>query len=290
MLFSRTANEILRGMWFIDPQTALNYSPLVFNVLEKKATDFDPRPQAVAVRQTISPDGMNVHPDDDAPDGSIGVVAIHGAMIKHGDLCSWGADELVAMAQEFDNDPKIIGQIWKMDSGGGSVAAIAPYLDFLKSKRKPVVTLSEMSASANYYIASSTDHIMAENNISSMFGSIGVMVQFADMMKYYEEKGIKVHTIYADQSEHKNQAFEEALKGNYELIRKEALNPLAIQFQEHVKSNRPDLKQIEGVLTGKMFFASDALKLGLIDSIGNIDAAIEKVKFLASASSFINEY
>lgn len=289
MIFSRTASEILRGSWFIEPLTALRYLDLAANFLNRNETDFDPRVQAVAIRERISPEGYVVPSEEETPEGSIGIVSIMGSMIKYGNLCAWGADELVGFAKNFDTDENIIGQIWCMDSGGGSVASVAPYIDFLKTKSKPVVTLSDMSASANYYIASSTDYIMAENNISSTFGSIGVMVEFADFKKHLEAKGITVHTVYADQSEHKNSAFEKALQGDYKAIKEEMLNPLAVKFQNHVKRNRQALKgDAEGVLTGKMFYAEEAQSLGLIDGIGNLDAAIDYVKFLASARSFIS--
>lgn len=288
MVFSKTASAILRGAWFIEPKTAQAYLNTVADILNKKQTDFDKRPEAVAIREIITPEGLVLPKEEEVPEGSVGIVSIMGPMIKYGDWCSYGSDDLVAFAKAFDDNPNIIGQVWRMDSGGGSVAAVAPYLDFLATAKKPVVTLSDMSASANYYIASSTDYIMAENNISSMFGSIGVMVQFADYQKYFEEKGIKVHTIYAEQSTHKNQYFETALTGDYDAIKTNMLNPLAQKFQDHVRAARPNLKEEEGVLNGKMFFAEEAQRLGLIDGIGNLQAAIEKVKFLASARSFIS--
>lgn len=288
MILSKTATEILRGPWLIEPKTALSYLPLVANILNKTQSDYDPRPEAIGIREVVAPTGESISTDEDIPEGSVGIVNIMGAMIKYGNLCAWGADELVEMCKAYANNDNIVGIVWRMDSGGGSVAAVAPYLDFLKSTNKPVVSLCDMSASANYYIASGTDHIMAENNISSTFGSIGVMVEFADFREYYEKQGVKLHTIYADQSTHKNLAFQKALEGDYEPLKEEMLNPLAIKFQDFVKANRRNLKMVEGVLNGKMFYAEEALDIGLIDSIGNLDAAIDYVKFLASARSFIS--
>ncbi|WP_422105570.1 S49 family peptidase [Winogradskyella sp.] len=288
MIFSKTASEIKRGIWFMEPRIALSYADVVSNVLNKTQKEIDPRPDAVKVRQALSPGGVYVNNDEEIPEGSIGVVAIHGPMIKYGDWCSYGADELVGFANEFESNENIIGQIWLMDSGGGSVAAVAPYLDFLAKSKKPVVALCDLCASANYYVASSTDYIMAENDISAMFGSIGVMIQFADYKKFYEEMGITLHEIYADQSTNKNKDFRAALENDYEPMKQEMLNPLAIQFQNHVKAKRPNLKKQNEVLSGKMYYAKEALDLGLIDQIGNMDRAIEKVKFLASARSLIS--
>ncbi|MFC0605903.1 S49 family peptidase [Winogradskyella pulchriflava] len=287
MIFSKTASEIKRGIWFMEPRIALSYADVVSNILSKTKTEIDPRPEAITIKQALAPNGAKIGYDEEIPEGSIGVVAIHGPMLKYGDWCSYGADELVGFAEEFEAHDNIIGQIWLMDSGGGSVAAIAPYLDFLNKTNKPVVALCDLCASASYYVASATDYIMAENNISAMFGSIGVMIQFADYKKYYEKEGIALHEIYADQSKDKNLDFRKALENDYEPMKTEMLNPLAIQFQEHVKASR-NLTDANAVLSGKMFYAEKALQLGLIDGIGNMSAAINKVKFLASARSLIS--
>ncbi|UOB16590.1 S49 family peptidase [Abyssalbus ytuae] len=288
MIFSRTASEILRGSWFIEPQTALKYLDVALKITSKKKSDFDPRPDAVLIREARTPEGKIISSEEDIPEGSIGIVSIMGPMIKYGDFCSWGADELVGFAEDFEANENIIGQIWRMDSGGGSVSSISPYLDFLSKRKKPVVAIADISASANYYVASATDYIMAENNISAMFGSIGVMIEFADVKGYYEKEGIKIHTIYADQSTHKNLPFEKALNGEYDSIKEEMLNPLAKQFQKFVKQHRKNLDtDVDGILNGRMFYADDALKNGLIDGIGNLNAAIEKVKLLAAGRSLI---
>jgi protease-4 len=109
------------------------------------------------------------------------------------------------------------------------------------------------------------------------------MMQFPDYAKYYEEKGIKIHTIYSNLSTYKNAPFEAARKGEYASIKEEQLDPLARKFQEAVKSHRPDLdEKVEGILNGRMFYAQDALKHGLIDQIGTAQEATDLVRRLAA--------
>jgi protease IV len=97
------------------------------------------------------------------------------------------------------------------------------------------------------------------------------MISFADMKPYYEKQGVVFHTIYAPESTHKNKAFELALEGKYDLIKAELLSPLARKFQEAVTQQRPNLDtKVEGIIAGKMFFAQDALKHGMVDGIGTI--------------------
>ncbi|WP_074406637.1 S49 family peptidase [Aquimarina megaterium] len=291
MLFSKTASEIRRGLWAIDPITGLYNLKLANDILSGNIKSKEQKIQS-AIREVVNEDGIPLanNGQEQIPAGSIGIVSITGNMIKYGNYYCWGADELVSFARSFDNNPNIIGQIWKIDSGGGSVGAVAPYLDFLENKKKPVVALCDFCASAAKWVASGTDHTKAENNISAAFGSIGVMANFMSYLKYFKDLGIEEHTVYADQSPDKNKDFEEALKGNYKLLKELTLNPLAKKFQDTIKKNRLGKlnESIEGILTGRMFYAEDALEYGLIDSIGNFDAAIEKVKELASVQDFMN--
>ena len=96
--------------------------------------------------------------------------------------------------------------------------------------------------------------------------------------------------IYSDLSTYKNAPFEAALKGDYKSIKEETLNPLARQFQEAVKAHRKNLDlKTDGIIAGRMFFAADALKVGLIDKVGTADTATEEVRRL-SASMQLEQY
>ena len=223
---------------------------------------------------------------DEAPEGSVAVIPLKGDMLKQGTWCSYGTEELASLLMEAVRSKKIIGTVLDVDSGGGSVDAIAPLLTAIGESRaagKPVVAGCDLCASAAYWVACHTNRVVAVNDLSAEFGSIGVMMQFADYQKYYEERGIKVHTIYSDLSGYKNAPFEAALKGDYKAIKDEVLNPLARQFQQAVRSQRPALdEKTEGVLNGRMFFARDALKVGLIDRVGNgLQTAIDEVVSLS---------
>lgn len=287
MAFSTLYYTILNKPFFIDLRRIDAQAVLIDKFLSRDIADMS------GVRLSDSKPLMKAGKYSDAPEGSVAVITLKGDMLKDGTMCSYGTEEIAAAMREAASSPKIIGIRLDMDSGGGAVDAIAPMLDaisFSQSQKKPVVACCDLCASACYYVACHCNEIIADNDISAEFGSIGVMMQFPDYAKYYEQKGIKVHTIYSDLSTHKNAPFEAALKGEYKSIKKEMLNPLAREFQQAVKSHRPNLDdKVDGILNGRMFFAKDALKYGLIDAIGNRDAATEEVRRLAASMS-LKEY
>lgn len=285
-----TFSDFQKGLWMVAPHMLYPYL-MSANKLFSSAQDPSTNKEIKAgfVREIIDPSGniVNTH-QEEVPQDSVGIVRSVGPMYKYGGWWYWGTDELVEFARFFDNHPNIVGQVWQDDSGGGMISSIPPFLNFLKTKKKPVVSLLDTCASACYYKNCGTDYVMAENNISAMFGSIGVMVQFYDFTGMLKEMGIKEHIIESNLSKDKNKTFKLALEGKYDLIKKEMLDPAAVMFQEHVKKMRPNLEsEVPGLLSGKMFYTEEALDYGMIDGVGSLEEAIDRVKFLASARSFI---
>lgn len=295
MAFSTLYYTILNKPFFIDVRRIDAQAVLIDKFLEHDVEGMNG--DTLSKRQPILRMVAAGHAQDNqfskAPEGSVAVVQLRGDMMKEGTMCSYGTEEIAAVVREAADAKNIIGIRLDIDSGGGAVDAIAPMLDaiaFSQSKGKPVVAACDLCASAAYYVASHCDSIVAVNDISAEFGSIGVMMQFPDYAKYYEQKGIKIHTIYSDLSDYKNAPFEAARKGDYKAIKQEMLDPLARQFQEAVKSHRKNLKQdIDGIVAGRMFYARQALDYGLIDQIGTTESATELVRKL-SAKAALEHY
>lgn len=231
---------------------------------------------------------------DDAPEGSTAIFSIKGPMFKYGSWWTYGSEEIAAYIKIAAGHKNVSSIVLNIDSGGGLVSAIPPIIEAIRLARqmgKPVVAIVDLAGSAAYYIACECDVIMCSNSISSQLGSIGTMMEFWDIIPYYEELGLKHHEIYADQSSNKNEAFKLALEGKYDMIKKEMLNPLAIDFQNHVKMRRSGKldESVPGILNGKVFFANDSIKNGLADEIGTMSDAIERAQQLAESRKFLSQ-
>ena len=77
-----------------------------------------------------------------------------------------------------------------------------------------------MACSAGLWLASATDKIIASTE-NDEIGSVGVQFSFADLQPMWEKEGIKFHTVTAKQSQDKNKAFFDMLKGDYKAIKEE---------------------------------------------------------------------
>jgi protease-4 len=229
---------------------------------------------------------------DVAPAGSIAIIPISGAIMKE-DYCGWaGTETLARWTQEADNHPNIIGIIHLTNTPGGACDAMFQMADATKAIQKPLLNFSEgMCCSAGQGIASGANERWASHS-STMIGSIGTMLRLVDYSGAYKQSGIVEHIINADSSPDKNNDYAEAKKGNYTLVKESILNPLNDIFLSYMRNNLSDLKEGKPVgeglpgepLTGKVYLAETAKSFGLIDQIGTLQQAVERVKQLADSN------
>jgi ClpP class serine protease len=222
--------------------------------------------------------------------GAVGIVVIDGPIVSASD--PWyglkGTLEAAQELQAFESDPNIIGTVLVLESGGGAVYAIKPIADVLSSLSKPIVTYTrQILASAAYRIAANTDYIMMYHP-QGVVGSLGTMASFSDMQPMFEKWGMKFSEYYATESILKNKTYNDARQGNGAALIKNVLDPMNATFLGDIKNLRGDKLDAKtpAIYQGETFMASpQAIKLGLIDSLGNLSDAIGMVSALANGST-----
>ena len=293
MKTSYLISKIFRHPWALHPRIALNMGSFIANLVNGDLISADEKEPLCIY--AVSPSGLKVFLSeieenqesiyDNAPEGSVAFIPIKGEMLKEDTLSHYGTESIASVLIEAANHKNIKAAILETDSGGGSVDSIPPMIDAITYAKTimPVLGWADMAASAAYWTISSTDLIVASNDISSEFGSIGVMMQFWDIVPYWEKEGFKFHRIYAPESSYKNKPFEMALEGDYDLIKEEWLSPLAKKFQKSIRSARNGKIDIttKGILKGRTFYANDAVKFGLADEIGNREYVIKRAVEMA---------
>lgn len=273
---------ITNGLWLIDKQSAEQLGANVASVLAGEklfSIDHKSNPEVLIVEK--SEGSYYASTTSSAKPGSVAVISITGPIMKEDNCGDPGTKTYESLILNAAQNPNITGIVLVIDSPGGTVSGTESLSNVIKSVDKPVVTLAEdLMASAAYWIGSSSDYVFASTE-TTRIGSIGTMLSFADMQPYWEKQGVKFHDIYATESSNKNKDFAEARKGNYAEIINNTLDPLNKVFTGHVKEMRGNNLNAKETLTGKVFVASEALKHGLIDSIGNLNDAIAKVNELS---------
>jgi ClpP class serine protease len=293
----KTASAILRGKWLIDKQWANAQLPVIFSLLNGESVDFginaDERADGSAERPQFSTNNYaaknvyGVGPRTNVsslPEDSVVMVTLAGPMIKYGDICSYGMIDQANLIKRLGDARNVSGIILNIDSPGGQVDGTAMLSDEISiaAGKKPVIAVIDdgMAASAAMWIASAASEIYV-TQVTDQVGSIGVYTTIADWIKYYESQGLPVKEIYAPQSTDKNKNYYDALAGDEEGI-KEDLAILADQFINTVAKNRAGKVKGDTWKTGKMFYAADAKKIGLIDGVKSLDQVVARISSLIS--------
>lgn len=282
------AKEIYGNTWMIDPVTFSQYSKMldyfhnggVYEKSEILGNSFG------IISESNIFVARKIQRMDVVPQNTIAQYNFDSVITKGGGMSHFGTKDIAAQFTEMEANDNIIGHIFKIESGGGSVNAIKYIRDVsAKTNRsKPLVVFAEdIMASAAMYIGSDADFIIA-NSKDAIVGSIGTMIQLEGFKNGTEDKNGKRHLrIYATQSVNKNAEFEKAINDfDYSLIKETLLDPHAAEFISDMEANRPNITAIQK--TGKVFRAEETVGT-LIDAIGPFDLAIEKIEELANVKS-----
>lgn len=208
---------------------------------------------------------------------SVAIIDLSGFMSVEDGLCSYGALSYAKLINQLSMVDSIIGLIIECNSGGGETMAGHIWYDSIKDfrkKNKSAIGHVLMAGSAAYNAMCACNEIIGKNKASS-FGSIGTF--FSASKKNIEFIRDNIIELYSRLSEEKNLNIRELMKGNPEVILDEA-DELASIFHETVKENRPLKGDVENTLKGNMFRYEEARQRGLVDSIGNRDYVLSRIK------------
>lgn len=214
-----------------------------------------------------------------ASKGRVAIVYAEGEIVDgngHEDGYVYG-EKTARMLRELRQDDDIKVVVLRVNSPGGSVSAseaIARELSLLHKAKTVVVSMGTLAASGGYWIAMHSDRIFAEP--TTITGSIGVYGMFMNFQGLLNDKlGLTFDTV-------KTGKFADAAT----VTRPKTPDELAI-FQESVdwvydqfltkvaKSRKLDRPVVEEIAQGRVWSGSEALKLGLVDEMGGLAAAIK---------------
>jgi len=216
-------------------------------------------------------------------DGIISSSVNPGLLAREGDILS----RIYFRLDKAASDESIKGVILRLDTPGGEVTASdILYNEILRFKEKtglPVVGLMMgLAASGGYYVASACDYIIAHP--STITGSIGVISIFPNLQELFSRIGLKMNVIKSGEMKDSG-GFWRDISEEEKKVFQGIVDELYQKFLDTVYQNRKDFlsrEKLEKIADGRVFTASQAHNLKLIDEVGYFDRALKKVLSLAS--------
>ena len=194
--------------------------------------------------------------------------------------------EVLAQIEDATTNEQIKGVLLNVSSGGGAVSPsieIAYAIKRLKEYKPVVAYASGTMASGSYYASIWADEIIA--NPGSMIGSIGVIMQSADLSELMSKIGIKTQGVHAGKykevgtpsrawKDYEVKELNKVLHATYDMFTKDVADARGLKIEDRNK-----------FADAHIFTASQAKEVGLIDALGVIYDAKKRVEQLAKVKT-----
>lgn len=207
----------------------------------------------------------------------IAVVNVEGAIIDgESDEESVGGDTIVRLLTQAYMDDHVKAVILRVNSPGGSAFAselIRQELENLQNSGKPVVvSMGDMAASGGYWISSTADYIVAENN--TLTGSIGIFSVLPTFEKTIKKAGVSTDYVTTTDLAMKS-VFSPLSESQRDIIQLE-IEQGYDKFLSLVSQGRKMTKeQVDHIAQGQVWLGVDAYQNKLVDELGDFDLAVK---------------
>jgi protease IV len=220
-------------------------------------------------------------------DRGVSVVRMEGTLVT-GDLSGDGfsaSEQVGKELRDAANDPMVDAIVLRVNSPGGTPAAaqeIIRDVEYAKSKKPVVVSMGDMATSAAYYVSAHGSRIYA--NPDSFTAGIGVVWTFPDISRWMNKEGYNV-SIVKSGSKKDMGSTSRPITDEERAYAQDIVNASFENFMNDVLGQRQiDRSDIED---GRVIRGADAVRLNIVDEIGNLNDAIDGAKTLAGRSSFL---
>jgi protease IV len=205
-----------------------------------------------------------------------------------GDDNTIGSENISKALRKARLDDKVKAVVLRVNSpGGSSLASDVIWREVMMTKKvKPIiVSMGDLAASGGYYISCAADSIFAEPN--TITGSIGIFAILPNMEKFFNDKlgitfdGVKTGK-YADLGD-----ISRPLTAEEHAILQGEVDRGYDDFTKAVAEGRHKTQAyINSIGQGRVWTGQQAIGIGLVDRLGNIDDAIKSAAAMAKLKNY----
>jgi protease-4 len=180
--------------------------------------------------------------------------------------------------QRAGKDKTVKAIVLRLNSPGGSPAGAQEiYQELMRARKKwgkPIIaSMGDVAASGGYYVACGADRIVA--NASTITGSIGVIYSQSDLSELFRKIGYRQEVLKSGKFKDLG-SYSRPLAPEERRIVRDLIEDTFEQFVKAVAQGRGlSERRVRSLADGRVFTGRQALKLKLVDALGNMRTAIE---------------
>ena len=249
------------------------------------------------IPQLTLADMLNVKADKNDDGDQIAVYYAFGSivdsevtnLINGGGHCIVGKTTAEDLRKLADDD-NVKAVVFRVNSGGGSAVAseqIRHAIKLIKAKKPVVVSMGGAAASGGYWISSPANYIVAEpTTITGSIGIFGLIPNFSGLVQ--DKLGVTFDGVTTNK--YSDYETELVLGKNPDDIMKRMQTYVDRGYQNFldIVSEGRGMKpaQVDSIAQGRVWLATDAIKIKLVDQIGSLDDAVKKAAELAKTKEY----
>jgi protease-4 len=220
----------------------------------------------------------------------IAVVIVSGDMVLGRSARSWlpgpdlaGSETVADQLRRARLNPSVKAVVLRVDSPGGSAQAadiMWREVELLKKAGKPVIaSVGHDAASGGYYLICGADRIIAAPN--SVVGSIGVLWGKFVLTGLYGKLGLSTETVKTSPHADANSMNRPWDSTEVDVLQRH-MDSFYDDFISKVAAGRKLPKsRVDSLGQGRVFTGTQALRVGLVDTLGGLQDAIETAAHLS---------
>ena len=214
---------------------------------------------------------------------SVSIVRMEGTMItgNYEDEEVIGSEVVGRALRSAADDPMVEAIVLRVNSPGGTPAAaqeIIGDLEYAKSKKPVFVSMGDMGTSAAYYVSAHADRIYA--NPDTFTAGVGVIWQFSDVSRWMEKEGYNVSVVKSGSKKDMGST-SRPLSTEEQAYAEKIVDDSFENFIADVTAERSILRA--DIDDGRVIRGADAVKMNVVDELGNLNDAVDGAKRMASS-------
>lgn len=191
--------------------------------------------------------------------------------------------------EDLMNDDNVKAVVVRINSGGGDAYASEQMWHQMSELRKVkpvVVSMGDYAASGAYYMSAPASWIVAQPN--TLTGSIGIFAVIPDFSGLVTSKlGVRFDEVKTNRNSTFGNLMARPFNAEEKAMLQASVNRGYSLFRQRVaEGRRLPVESVEKMAQGRVWLATDALNIKLVDQLGGIDDAVKKAAQLAKLKDY----
>lgn len=191
--------------------------------------------------------------------------------------------------EDLMNDDDVKAVVVRINSGGGDAYASEQMWHQMSELRKVkpvVVSMGDYAASGAYYMSAPASWIVAQPN--TLTGSIGIFAVIPDLSGLVTTKlGVRFDEVKTNRNSTFGNLMARPFNAEEKAMLQASVNRGYNLFRQRVaEGRRLPVESVEKIAQGRVWLATDALNIKLVDQLGGIDDAVKKAAQLAKLKDY----